>query len=147
MPKYAFECQNPDCGLSFERLLKVAEHLTHVCPACQETAPRVFEGQGFAFAFQVPKEKEGNSGVHKEDYPTADHAVGRDATRRWDYYRTRAKVKEDVRAGGGTPKLRRVDGQGFTEYEALTAPRADARRSLAHKAVAAMAASREKKAP
>lgn len=138
MPKYSFSCQNPECGLSFDRMLKMAEHLTHVCPSCQETAPRVFDGQGFAFAFQTPPAKEGNSGVHKDDHPTADHAVGRSATRRWALYRERAKVKDAAREGGGTHKLARVDGPGYTEYETLTAPRAEARKALVPKALTAL---------
>jgi hypothetical protein len=143
MPKYVFECQNPDCGLTFDLILKMGPNLSHACSLCHEQAPRLFKDQGFAFAFETPKAKEGNSGVHKDDYPTADHAVGRDADRRWVYYGDRAKVKEAARAGGGTPKLRRVDGPGWTEYETLTPTGAVARRETAHKAVASLLTHRE----
>lgn len=144
MPKYSFECQNPECGLQFDRVLKMGEHLVLECPGCTEMAPRLFQ-HGFAFAFKVPDNKVGNSGVHKEDYPTADHGVGRSAESRWEYYRERAKVKEQVRAGGQVPRLIRVDGPGYTEYEALPTPKADVRRAMAQKALAAMQAAKSAK--
>lgn len=144
MPRYDFECQNTECGLRFDLVLKMGEHLFHECPACHEQAPRVLAGQVFAFDFKPgTMTKETNTGVHRDDYPTADRAVGKDAEVRWKYYEDRAQVKKAVRAGGGTYKLGRADvgvpGEGFTEYEALTPEKAQERRA---KATAAMAALR-----
>lgn len=118
MPKYSFECANSECSLQFDRILKMGDHITYPCPSCGVDAPRVIDG-GFAFSFDVAPAKEGNSGVHKEDYPKADHAVGRDAERRWGVIHERNKVKEEVRAKGGTGALIRRDRPGYTEYVAM----------------------------
>lgn len=113
MPKYSFEC---GCGLNFTRTLKMGDHKTHDCPNCGEAAPRLFEGFGFAFA---PGGKApGNSGVSKHDYPTADQAVGRSSEQRWEEYRARDKVKEEVRKVGGDRALIRRNGPDYVEYQA-----------------------------
>jgi putative FmdB family regulatory protein len=136
MPKYTFECQ--PCNLQFSRTLKMGEHKDHVCPQCKKAAPRYYPGQGFAFDF-AEGATPGNSGVSKHDNPTADQAVGSNADKRWAHYRARARVKDQVRAGGGTHKLIRRDLPGETEYEAMTEPVAKARRALAREAVHALA--------
>lgn len=133
MPKYTFECQMEGCALRFERTLKMGEHGSHECPNCHEQAPRVMEG--FAFGFKESGEKVGNSGVHKEDYPTADHAVGRDAERRWGHLAERDKVKAEARKQGETHALMRKTGPGFVEYEPMSTVGREARRNLTRTAL------------
>jgi putative FmdB family regulatory protein len=131
MPKYIFEC--PVCEVRFERNLKVGDHPTHECPECQDQAPLVVSGFGFAFA-----EKEGaaaNSGVHDQDYPTADKAVGRSAQRRWDYIESRNKVKEEARKQGETHALIRHTGDDFVEYEPMSDEGRKARKKLEKEAI------------
>lgn len=120
MPKYVFECQNEGCNCRFDRVLKLGDHPTHTCPSCGDDAPRCLEGEGFAFGFQVKESQTGNSGVHKEDYPTADQAVGRSATSRWESYEGRKKVKEEARTKGETHALIRHQGEGFIDYEPMS---------------------------
>jgi predicted nucleic acid-binding Zn ribbon protein len=141
MPKYTFECQHDGCNLRFERTLKQENWPSFECPACGELAPRVLEG--FAFGFKGDPAKEGNSGVHKEDYPTADHAVGRDAERRWAHYAERDKVKQQVRAQGGSPALMRRTGDNYVEYEGLNPAGREARRNLAKTALSRLQAAKE----
>jgi putative FmdB family regulatory protein len=141
VPKYTFECQTEGCGLRFERTLKVGEHPAHECPACHEDAPQVIEG--FAFAFKVGEGQEGNSGVHKEDYPTADQAVGRDAERKWETMGERSKVKAKVREVGKTGALIRKDGETYTDYEAMTPAKQAAHKHLAHRADLAIQAAQK----
>lgn len=119
MPRYTFEC--PDCSARFTKSLKMGEHPTHPCPSCGTDALRFWEGEGFGFDFQegaVP----GNSGVTKQDYPTADQAVGRDAEKRWQELHDRDKVKKIVRSKGGHRALTRRHGiendKAYIEYEA-----------------------------
>lgn len=128
MPRYVFECQTEGCSLKFERSLKMGEHGTYECPSCHEPAPRVMEG--FTFGFTEPAGKAGNTGVHKEDYPTADHAVGRDADKRWAYYAERDKVKTEARKQGETHALQRNTGPGYVEYEPMSDVGREARRNL-----------------
>lgn len=142
MPRYVFECQNEVCNCRFERMLKMAEHPTFVCPSCGEDAPRCLEGEGFAFGFQVPTEKIGNSGVHKEDYPTADQAVGRSATDRWASYEDRKKVKNEARTKGETHALIRHQGEGYIEYEPMTDTGLANRKDRAKRILTAVRASR-----
>lgn len=144
MPKYVFECQSEGCALRFERSLKIGDHPTHPCPDCREAAPRVLDQEGFAFAFAQPAGAAlGNTGVHKEDYPTADHIVGRDAEQRWASYEEQAKVKDKVREMGGTHALIRHQGEDYIDYEPMTDAGLSARKKLAKKAQEVMAANRE----
>lgn len=148
MPVYVFECQNQDCNCRFERNLKMGDHPLHPCPSCHEDAPRCIPGEGFAFGFKQPETKEGNSGVHKEDYPTADYAVGRSAERRWASYEDRRKVKDQARAAGGTHALNRRDDPegGFVEYAPMGSGGLDARKQRAAKAFEAIRAAKEARA-
>jgi putative FmdB family regulatory protein len=142
MPKYSFECQNLDCGLQFERILKMGDNLLHPCPACGEDAPQVIDG-GFGFSFDVSPHKEGNSGVHKDDYPTADRAVGRDAERRWEVIDKRNKVKAQIRANSGTGALIRKDEPGGkTSYAVLSPEQQVARQDTARRAGRALEVAR-----
>ena len=138
VPKYSFECANQECGMVFDRILKVGDHVTHPCPACSMDAPRVIDG-GFAFSFEVSPSREGNSGVHKEDYPTADHAVGRDAQRRWEVMHARNKVKETVRSQSGQGALIRRDLKDSTEYSPMSPAERARHRTLARGASRAQA--------
>jgi putative FmdB family regulatory protein len=128
MPRYVFECQQEGCSLRFERTLKMSDQGSHECPSCHEQAPRVMEG--FSFGFNENAAKVGNSGVHKEDYPTADHAVGRDAEKRWGYYAGRDVAKNKARTVGETHALTRLTGTDYVEYAPMTGPARDARKSL-----------------
>jgi putative FmdB family regulatory protein len=131
MPKYSFEC--PVCNLRFERNLKVGEHPTHDCPECHDPAPLVISD--FGFAFSEGKGAPANSGVHDQDYPTADKAVGRSAERRWNHIKARDKVKEEVRKQGQSPALIRHTGEDFIDYEAMGSRKREARKKLVKEAI------------
>jgi putative FmdB family regulatory protein len=151
MPKYAFECENSDCGLHFEQILKIGNHPSTPCPSCGDEAPRVIAGEGFAFGFDVKPEARGNSGVTKEDFPTADHAVGRSAEERWEHYDQRKQVKEKVREVGQSIPLARVDGvdesgHRYIEYESLTTQGKNVRKNRAKNALNALARAKTQKA-
>jgi len=126
MPQYAFECE---CGLQFRRSLKMGEHSFYSCPNCSKDAPRYFEGEGFGFAFANTKAN-GNTGVSKHDYPTADQAVGSSAEARWKTLKDRDDVKKKVREVGGTHALVRRAGPDYVEYEAGGKPVVDQRKKL-----------------
>ncbi len=143
MPAYVFQCLTEECNCRFERVLKMGEHPTYLCPNCKEPAPRSLQNEGFAFGFEVQLEKEGNTGVHKEDYPTADHAVGRSANRRWASYEQRKAVKEQARELGGTKALIRHDGSDYVDYEPMSAAGAAAHRVRAKKLDATVRAVKE----
>lgn len=135
MPKYVFECEG--CSLKFERNLRMGDHPTHACPSCKGSAPQVMEGFGFAFA-RKEGAPIGNTGVHKDDYPTADQLVGRDADSRWETYNEKEKVKRQLRTQDGTHALRRKDGASYIEYQTLSSGERDARRKTAKQALQAM---------
>lgn len=131
MPKYSFEC--PVCNIRFERSLKIGEHPTHECPECHDPAPLVLSEFGFSFA--DGKGAPANSGVHDQDYPTADKAVGRSSEKRWEYLKARNKVKEEARKQGGTQALIRHTGDGFIDYEPMSDQGRTARKKLAQEAI------------
>ena len=145
MPQYVFECQHEGCNLRFEKSLKMGDYTTYECPNCRDQAPRIVEG--FAFGFKdTPGAPPGNTGVHKEDYPTADHIVGKDADKRWAQHKERDAVKNQVRQVSTTHALTRrtaKDGS-YVEYEGLSEVGRQILRTTAHKAIAAL---REQKAP
>lgn len=144
MPKYVFECQREGCSLRFERNLKVGDHPTHACPECSDDAPRVLDQEGFAFAFSKPENAPpGNTGVHKDDYPTADHLVGQDADTRWAKYDEQAKVKKAARDQGGTHALIRHQGSDFIDYEPMTDAGLEARKNLYRRALQATETARK----
>lgn len=118
MPKYTFHCQQDNCNIRFARTLKMGAWPTHPCPTCKEEAPRLYEG--FGFAFEAGKGvDQANTGVHDQDYPSADKIVGRSAESRWKDFRERQAIKNEVRRKGGNALLRR-DGPGYVEYDAMT---------------------------
>lgn len=144
MPKYTFECQIGECNLRFEKNLKMGEYPSFECPNCHDQAPRVMEGFGFDFKGPAGAPP-GNTGVHKDDYPTADQAVGKDADKRWELNRERDAVKNTVRQQGGSPALTRrtaKDGS-YVEYEAMSDVGRQARRASAKKAVEALRTAKE----
>lgn len=131
MPKYKFECVG--CNIQFTRILKMGEHLTHACPECKDDVPRVWEG--FSHQFGEPRTSPmGNTGVHKEDYPTADHAVGRDAAIQHEIYEERQKVKRKARAESGTHALIRMEGEDAIDYIPMNASQREARRKAGREA-------------
>lgn len=113
MPKYTFDCT---CGVQFTRTLKLGDHFSHPCPACQEEAPRLFEG--FSHSFSTVGVTPTNSGVSKLDHPTADQAVGSNADVRWAEIAEREKVKQQVRQMGGSRALMRKNGKDYIQYTA-----------------------------
>jgi putative FmdB family regulatory protein len=133
MPRYTFECQS--CSTRFDRTLKMGDHPTHPCPACKDEAPRLFDKAAFGFGFAAGGGTPANSGVHDQDYPSADKIVGRSADVRWATYRERDKIKKQVRELGESPALERIDGDGYTEYTAMGQPQRDARAKLVDLAV------------
>lgn len=144
MPRYTFECQGEECHLRFERTLKMGEHLAHECPNCHDQAPIVVSEFSFDFK-ESAAAPQGNTGVHKDDYPTADHAVGKSADKRWDLYRAKEVVKTEARKAGGTHALVRQtapDGS-YIDYAPLDDVRRQARRVTARKAISALQRAKE----
>lgn len=136
MPKYTFDCT---CGLQFTRTLKIGNHQNHICPSCGGEAPRKLDRFDFKFG-STAGAAPGNTGVAKDDYPTADHIVGRDAEGRWDEIRARDQVKEKVREVGGSHALIRHSGEGYVEYEAGSPQLIEGRKQLAKKLEGAVTA-------
>jgi len=99
----------------------------------------VLADEGFGFSFSSsPSAATANTGVHKDDYPTADQIVGREAEHNWGVIHRREKVKEEARGQGGTHALIRHDGEGFIDYEPMSDGGRVARRNLAKRAVEAL---------
>ena len=143
MPKYVFECQ--ECNVRFERVLKMAAHTSHECPSCTDPAPRVLDGQNFGFGFAPSKGAPANSGVHDQDYPTADKVVGRSANQRWGEYKAREVVKNQARKEGGTHALIRKTTKEYIDYEPMTPNGLGARKKLTKAAEAAVQAQKPTK--
>lgn len=131
MPKYTFSCE--ECSLEFERTLKMGEHLTHECPSCKQEAFRAWGEDGLSFSFTgSPTGGTANTGVHADDYPTADKAVGRDADARWEEIGAREAVKNQARAQGNTHALIRHNSRDHIDYEPMTQTGRQARKGLAN---------------
>lgn len=139
MPLYVYECQ--DCKLRFERTLSMGEHTTHECPQCKNEAPQVIDG--FSFGFAESKGAPANSGVHKDDYPTADQAVGKSAEKRWATVNAREQVKTEARKQGGTEALIRHTSPEYIDYEPMSDTGRKAHFNLAKKALEAVRRARE----
>jgi len=121
-------------------------YIVHPCPSCGDLAPRYLEGEGFSFGFTgTSVGATANTGVHKEDYPTADHAVGKDAESRWGVVQAREKVKEGAREQGGTYPLIRHTTRGHIDYEPMSDGGRVARRNLTKKAIDTFRAAAESK--
>lgn len=144
MPKYSFVCDT--CVLGFERSLKMGEHPHYPCPSCKADATRVWEDTGLAFGFtDSSNNAPANSGVHKEDYPTADHLIGKDAEKRWGVLHEREKVKAAAREQGGSHALIRTTADEFIDYEPMSNVGRDARRKLARATIDAVRAQKATK--
>ncbi len=145
MPKYEFECES--CNVGFERNLKMGDHLTHPCPSCGEESHRVWDENSLAsFSFKGGQSgSTANTGVHAEDYPTADRAVGRDAEARWGEIHEREKVKQEARKMGDTHALIRHNSRDFIDYEPMTQTGRQARRKLADSVFETMRSERSEK--
>lgn len=141
MPRYTFECDS--CQLQFDRVLRVGENKAYACPECKEPAPQVMSG--FGFAFTSGSGATANSGVHADDYPTADRAVGRSADEGWSQIRARERVKKEAREKGETQALIRRTGADYIDYEPMSDRGRDARRGLAKEAISKL--KRGEKAP
>lgn len=141
MPLYSFECE--ECNTEFERTLKMAEHLTHPCPNCGDPAHRMWDADSLAFAFKGAQTGAlANSGVHADDYPTADRVVGKDAEARWAEINERERVKQEARAKGGTHALIRHNRRDYIDYEPMSNGGRVARRNLSKVALDAVRAAR-----
>jgi len=131
MPQYTFRCNA--CNLQFKRRLAMGVHATCACPSCKQGAPREWEGQGFGFGFQeTAATAQGNSGVAKHDYPTADNIVGRSAEAQWNIIHRRNAAKDKIR-GTGVGLARRdhkAGDQVVTEYATLSQGGFEARKQL-----------------
>jgi len=96
-------------------------------------------GQGFGFDFAASvSSAPANTGVSKDDYPTADQIVGTHAEARWAVYNAREKVKQQVREVGGTPKLMRRTGKDYVEYESGPPNLIETRKKLVKEAAGAV---------
>jgi len=99
--------------------------------------------QDLAFAFKGNQTgTTANTGVHDNDYPTADKVVGRDADARWAVIHEREKVKAAAREKGGTHALIRHNRRDYIDYEPMTDGGRTARRNLAHIAIDSVRAQR-----
>lgn len=142
MPKYTFVCD--ECVVEFDRTLKMSNHLTHPCPQCGDAAVRVWENSGLSFGFaESANASPANTGVHKEDYPTADHMIGKDAEKRWGMIHEREKAKAEFRAKEGTHALIRHGADNHIDYEPMTPTGLNARRRLAKAAIESARSSKE----
>ncbi len=139
MPLYVYECQ--DCNIRFERTLPMGEHTMHECPSCKTDAPQVIDG--FSFGFVEGKGATANTGVHKNDYPTADQAVGKSAEQRWTTVHAREQVKSEARKQGGTDALIRHNTPEYIDYEPMSDVGRKAHFNLAKKALDAVRRARE----
>lgn len=108
-------------------------HPTCACPSCKRGAPRQWEGQGFGFGFQeTAGTAQGNSGVSKHDYPTADNVVGRSADAQWQMIHARNAAKAKIRDQGvGLARRDQLEnGRVVSEYTSLSGGEFAARKRL-----------------
>jgi len=142
MPAYTFTCEA--CNIEFERTLKMAEHLSHPCPSCGQDSARDWGSDAMSFGFKGDQTgSTANTGVHDNDYPTADKVVGRDADVRWAMINEREKVKAEARRQGGTHALIRHNSRDYIDYEPMTPGGRTARRNLAKAAIESVRTQRD----
>jgi putative FmdB family regulatory protein len=102
-PTYEYACHQ--CEEIFEELFTSMSQArenseAYSCPACGAASPRVPSATNFVFGkSSMPK---GNTGSHDVDYPTLDKAVGRSSADRWQGYRKRKAVRDQVRREVGS---------------------------------------------
>jgi len=95
MPVYDFKCG--ECGLKFEKSLKMAESHTTACPSCKSSTSNKLP----------PKGVMGKVGEVTHIPKDIDLAVGRSAEERWQAYEDRAKRKAEVREKSDTNLISR----------------------------------------
>lgn len=129
MPQYSFYCT--PCNLQFKRRLPPSSSPAYKCPSCSKEAAHQLEGFGFGFAPTSGTAK-ANSGVSKDDYPTADNIVGRSAEARWSVLHARNRTKSQIRDQGLALSRRDFvdNGQAVSEYQVLGKPQFEARKAL-----------------
>lgn len=131
MPQYTFYCES--CNLEFKKKLQMGAHPNHKCPSCRGDSERVLENFGFDFSPSAGTPN-ANTGVAKNDYPTADHIVGQSAEARWEIMDARNKAKKKLREQSGAVALSRKDlvegGKKVSEYTALGQTQFEARKHL-----------------
>lgn len=71
------------------------------CPQCGDAADRIPSAASFTFKGGTP----GNSGVHDMDYPSADKAVGRSASKKWEIIHKKQEDRAKIRKEAGTNSL------------------------------------------
>lgn len=95
MPVYDFKCN--DCGLKFEKSLKMADSESTECPVCKSVTSNKLPAKGVlskvAESTHIPKD--------------IDLAVGRSAEERWQAYEDRSKRKQKVRDESDTSLVTR----------------------------------------
>lgn len=109
MPIFEFRCEA--CNADFEELLIQSDDIRqfsqlHPCPTCRQPAPRIASAANFSFK-APPRQAAGSgvhgqSGVHDLDYPSADKAVGRSSSKRWEAANKRKAERDKVRKEAGT---------------------------------------------
>jgi len=119
MPVYDYKCN--DCGLKFEKSLKMAESATTTCPVCKTPTSNKLPPKGVL----------GKVGEPTHIPKDIDLAVGRSAEERWQAYEDRAKKKQKVREesdttlvtrdpdGNYSPLSIQKDGEAVSSQEAL----------------------------
>lgn len=99
MPVYDYKCS--ECGLKFEKSLKMADSHSTECPSCKAITSSKLPAKGVmskvAESTHIPKD--------------IDLAVGRSAEERWQAYEDKAKQKQKVRKESDTNLITRdIDG-------------------------------------
>ena len=95
MPVYDYKCN--DCGLKFEKSLKMAESDSTECPVCKTNTSNKLPAKGVM----------GKVGEPTHIPKDIDLAVGRSAEERWQAYEDRAKRKQKVRDESDTKLVTR----------------------------------------
>ena len=99
MPVYDFKCN--DCGLKFEKSLKIADSQETDCPVCKKATSNKLPAKGILAKVgevtSIPKD--------------IDLAVGRSAEERWQAYEDKSKQKEKIRKESDTNLITR-DSEG-----------------------------------
>jgi putative FmdB family regulatory protein len=117
MPAFEYLCNK--CEVEFEELLVQQDEIRlytewHPCPSCKGRAKRI-KVSPINFAFKAPGGQtqgsgvHGQSGVHDLDYPNVDKAVGRSASKKWEYYNARKATRDKARRELGQNAVKQVD--------------------------------------
>ena len=109
MPMHDFVCTQPDCGLTFEKLVPMGSDDTPPCRACGGSTDRKLSGFG-AMRFEVGQDLT-TTGVDSLDNKP-DKKLGRDAHARWERIKDREHEKRRVRRQSGDPDAPLRSDQG-----------------------------------